>query len=566
MNGIWKRGAALALALTMTVALSGCKDKGDTTDESGDSQGGGFSFFGGGSQEVDLSVIGTDLPTVEYTDRDISGEYDDEVTEIALGSEDIVLTKAGTYILSGNLSGQVLVKAGAKDKVQIVLNNANITNSDGPAIYVKSADKVFLTLAEGTKNTLTDGADYNVAGDENEPDGCVFSQEDLTINGSGALTVTGNYSHGIITKDDLTITGGNITVTSQNEGLKGKDSVKICGGTIVVDAADDAISSSNDSDSDKGWVSIDGGDLTLTAGDDGIHAEGALVINDGTIRVLSSVEGLEGRSVTITGGEATVSSSDDGVNAAGGVGSTSSSPMRASSVNYINITGGSLWVTAQGDGLDSNGVLSQSGGTVYVSQSSNDNSALDADGGMVVSGGTVVAAGASSMAETFDSTSTQYSFLYQFGGSCSAGAVITVTDESGAELVRFAPELDFQCVIVSLPELTQATYTVAAGDSSGEIELSDIVTSNASGMAGGFGGGMGGGFGQGGKGDGGGKGGFGGGQQPDAGEMPSGDMPEMPSGEMPSGGMPNGGDHQNEDHQNGDHQDGTQQSGQTGGV
>jgi hypothetical protein len=222
------------------------------------------------------------------------------------------------------------------------------------------------------------------------------------------------------------------------------------------------------------------------------------------------------------------------------------------------------------------------GGTVYVSQSSNDNSALDADGGMVVTGGIVVAAGSSSMAETFDSTSTQYSFLYQFGASCSGGTTITVTDESGTELVSFVPELDFQCVIVSLPELTEATYTVAAGNSSGEIELTDIVTSNASGMAGGFGGGMGGGFGGGGKGD---KGGFGGGQQFDgempsdmpemaSGEMPS-DMPEMPSGEqpggdapeMPSGGMQGGFDQNGGDGQQGMIQPGNdQQPAQTGGV
>ena len=51
---------------------------------------------------------------------------------------------------------------------------------------------------------------------------CIFSHDDLTINGSGALTVTGNLNDGIHSKDDLIITGGNLSVTAVNDGLKGK--------------------------------------------------------------------------------------------------------------------------------------------------------------------------------------------------------------------------------------------------------------------------------------------------------------------------------------------------------
>lgn len=501
-----KKAVALALAGVLAVFSAACGSGGGQPQMPQSGRPGA-----GQSAQADLSVLGTDLPVVEYSGRDLSGEYDSSVTEIALGTGDVVITQPGTYILSGTLAdGQVRVEAGDTDKVQLVLSGVNITNSNGPAIYVRTADKVFLTLAEGTVNTLTDGTAYNMAGDENEPDGCVFSQEDLTINGSGALTVTGNYSHGVITKDDLTITGGSITVTAVNEGLKGKDAVQICGGILSVDAGDDAVSSSNDTDGEKGWVSIDGGDLTLSAGDDGIHAEGALVINGGVIRVLQSTEGLEGRSVTITGGDITVESSDDGVNAAGGVGGSSGDSMRSTAVNYINITGGSLWVTALGDGLDSNGPLSVSGGTVFVSQSGGGNSALDADGGSVITGGTVAAAGASQMAQTFGETSTQYSFLYCFDSTISAGTPFTVTSADGTELLTFAPERDYQCVAVSTPELAGETYTVTAGTSSGEITLTGISTSNGSGMAGGMGGpGRGGGA-------------WDGGQRPEDGTRPSG--------------------------------------------
>lgn len=146
----------------------------------------------------------------------------------------------------------------------------------------------------------------------------------------------------------------------------------------------------------------------------------------------------------------------------------------------------------------------------------------------------MVAAGDAQMAETFGESSTQYSFLYQFSGTCAAGTELTVTGENGTELVRFAPEQDYQCVVVSAPELTEGTYTVSAGDESGEIALSGVSSSNGSGMAGGFGG------------HGGGPGGDGGqfqpgGQRPDGGmELPEGMESMEPPGDMESMELPEG--------------------------
>lgn len=443
----------------------------------------------GQSSEVDLSNIGTDLPNVEYTEQDLSGDWGESAKEIALGNEDVTITKGGAYILSGTLAdGQILVDAD-EDEVQIVLNGADITNSDGPALYVKKAGKVYITLVGGTVNTLSDGASYQVEGDENEPDACVFSKADLTINGSGNLTVNGNYDGGIVTKDDLVVAGGTIRVTALEDGVKGKDSVAVCGGSLTVEAGDDGVSASNDEDADKGWLSMDGGSLTVSVGGDGVHAEGALVINGGVIHILKSEEGLEGRSITLNGGDVVLTAADDGVNAAGGVGSVDSDSMQASPVNYIHVAGGSLWVNAGGDGIDANGALLVEGGSVFVSQSGQADGALDTGSGAVITGGIVVAAGSSQMGQNFATASTQRSFLYNFDSVCAAGTLLTVTAADGTEIVTFAPELDYQCVVVSTPELADGTYTVSAGDRSGEITLAGMTASN-SGMMGAMGGGQ----------------------------------------------------------------------------
>lgn len=220
--------------------------------------------------------------TVEYSDRDRSAEYDDNVQNIALSSESVTITEAGTYILTGSLAnGQILVNVGDQDKVQLVLSGASVACADGPAIWVQNADKVFLTLADGTQNALSDGSAYT----NTDLNACVYAEADLTINGSGSLTIAGNDNHGVYTKDDLTITGGTLAVTAVNDGLKGKDAVQIAGGTISITAGGDGIQSSNNTDAAKGYVAIDGGDLTITADGDGIQAETRLQVTGGNLNL-----------------------------------------------------------------------------------------------------------------------------------------------------------------------------------------------------------------------------------------------------------------------------------------
>lgn len=152
----------------------------------------------------------------------------------AVDGSTITITEAGTYVISGSLSdGQIVVDAADDAKVQIVLAGASVTSSSSAAVYAKAADKVFLTLAEGTQNALSASGSFADTGDGNNVDGTVFSKADLTVNGSGSLSVTSSQGHGIVCKDDLAICGGSIDVTAAGHAIQGKDSVAVGVGTLT---------------------------------------------------------------------------------------------------------------------------------------------------------------------------------------------------------------------------------------------------------------------------------------------------------------------------------------------
>ncbi|EET59660.1 hypothetical protein BRYFOR_08276 [Marvinbryantia formatexigens DSM 14469] len=305
---------------------------------------------------------------ISFTDRDKDVGYG-EYTELVLSDEEILadgealsgenaaggiqvsqeehivtITEEGVYLLSGTLSdGQIIVDAEDTAKVQLVLDNVDIHCENHAAMWIKSADKVFLTLADGSENVVSDGgqADTEASGDEHaDADGAIFSKADLTIQGTGSLTVNGNYKHGIVSKDDLVITGGNLNVTAVENCLAGKDAVKIADGTINLKADQHAIKAKNEDDTQQGNVYLEGGSITasavedginatgsivmnggeleLTVQDDGIHSDKDLVIYGGVINIPQSYEGLEGHRITIFGGTLDVVSTDDGMNASGG--------------------------------------------------------------------------------------------------------------------------------------------------------------------------------------------------------------------------------------------------------
>jgi hypothetical protein len=274
------------------------------------------------------------------------------------------ITAAGTYVVSGTLSdGQIIVDAGDKAVVRLVLNGADITCSTSAPIYVKNAEKAIVILADGTTNKIADGTSYTFDDTENqEPDAALFSKSNLTINGSGSLTVTANYKDGIAGKDDLKITGGNITIHAAGDGIRGRDCVGIKNAVITITAKADGIKSTNDEDKTKGYIDIAGKTITINAQNDGVQAETSVLITGGDL------------SITTNGG--------------------SSNKVDSSDVSYkgiksgsdINIESGNITIDSADDCLHTSGILTIDGGT--FSLSSGDDGA-HADSSLIINGGTI---------------------------------------------------------------------------------------------------------------------------------------------------------------------------------
>ncbi|MBP3506668.1 MAG: carbohydrate-binding domain-containing protein [Lachnospiraceae bacterium] len=423
---------------------------------------------------------------------------DDEITAsthlVAIEGNVVKIIQAGSYVFTGELSdGRIVVEADKEDAVELVLNGVDITCSDYAPIQVLQADNVTINLAEESVNVLTDGSTYSLADEEDNTDGVIFSKDDLEFKGNGTLYINGNYKHGIVGKDDVTIHGG----------------------TYVIQAVEDGVNA-NDS------ITIEDGDFTIAAGDDGIHVDELLTINAGIIMVAESTEGLEGHQVIINGGDIDITASDDGINSnsgsdsenaelnvtmeAGGAfpetveeGSLPERPedetfpeesergnilggergqgrmggmtMDADEDSLIQINGGTIQVDANGDGLDSNGYLEINGGAIYISGSvGNGDSAIDYGLEATISGGSIVAAGFSGMAETFSSESQQYSIQYKMQDIKAAGTSVVVRDSSGAEILSFTPGKEYNCLILSSPEMEEGErYTIEIDGNTEEL-------------------------------------------------------------------------------------------------
>ena len=496
----------------------------------------------------------------------------------------VVIAEAGRYVLSGSLEdGSIIVDAHDSSKVWILLDGVEINCSDDACIQVDQADKVFLTLAEGSENTLISGSAYSDTALSDGTDGAIFAHDDLTINGSGSLTVTAQYSHGISANDDLVITGGTITISAADDAIHVNDSIRIKDAAITVTAGDDGllttnevengylyiesgtldITASGDGIHTTGDVTVAGGETNISAGDDGIHSDASVFVQSGTILISDCYEGIEALIIDVSGGDVSINCEDDGFNANGGSsdmfggggqmgggqndgtfghggmhgsgtdegttgemptppdmgeegmsggmpagqetdtasGSGQSSADTEDVETYISISGGNIRIVNEvgqdADGLDSNGDIKISGGTIYISLlGTGSNCAVDyasESGGVAeITGGTIIACGASSMAEGFDTTSTQASILYNTSTVAEAGTTLTVADADGSVLLSWEVPCGFSSALISCPEMkVGGTYTVSAGGTSEEITLEGVSTTYGDSQGGMHGGDMG---------------------------------------------------------------------------
>ncbi len=498
--------------------------------------------------------------SIHFSSNDLKPDWDtSEATRISLDGEsasfegggaymydgDVVIGQAGDYVVSGQLSdGSIIVAADSSAKIWILLDGADVYASDDAALRVDSADKVFLTLAEGKENRLASGEEYSDEALDGGSDGSIFTHDDLTINGTGSLSVEAAYKHGIAANDDLVLAGGKIDISAPQDAIHANDSIRVREAKLSLSAEDDGMTVAKD--------------------------EGYFYMESGAVNISKCYEGIEAQTIEIAGGDIEIHSTDDGLNANGGsnqkggpgggqgepTGMPQGTPLNDGTTEksvaqndsekedkdpdkeedeetWIRITGGNLTIINEegrdADGIDSNGNIEISGGTVRVSLTNGGtNNALDCgseSGGIIrIDGGDIVACGGSGMTEPVSDTSKQCSILYGSDEGFSANTLISLKDADGKELLSYEAPTSFSAVYLSSPEMKEnETYTLSIGDVSEEIKTDSVAKTVGIEAGGGGPGGMGG------------HGGQNSGGQNLGGQNPGGQPQDAPGGQNPGG-------------------------------
>lgn len=319
-------------------------------------------------------------PSELFSDRDYETGYNPSAcTVMDLSDTDtgtVTITKEGSYLISGELTdGMILVDTDKQSKVQLILDGAQIHSVSSAPIYIRQADKVFITLTDGSQNNLSNGGSFEAI-DENEIDSVIFSKEDLTLNGTGSLTILSPAGHGIVSKDDLRITGGSYQITAAGHGLTGKDAVSIAGGSFLIESGKDGIQADNDEDTALGNLYIAGGEYEITSVGDGISASGSIFVDGGNYQLLCGGGseygeehtddmfgggGMSGFGPGRPGGRST----DYNLNATAAE-DTSVSAKGLKAAGDLTVTGGTFSINSADDGIHSNQNITVTGGTFQI--------------------------------------------------------------------------------------------------------------------------------------------------------------------------------------------------------
>ena len=379
-----RKKEVILFILMGTLLLSGCSAK---TEENAQQSTENSDTVSTSIMEIDTSDM--------FSDRDKEVGYEEtesvaisladggsacESDAVSIAENTVTIKEEGTYVLSGALSdGMVIVEAEDTDKIQLVFNDVSISSSQSAALYIKSADKVFVTTVSGTENNLEHNGTYTAI-DENNIDAAVFSKSDLTLNGEGTLTVTAQEGHGIVSKDDLILTSGTYVITSASHGISGKDSVRIANGSYTIVSEKDGIHAENTEDTSLGFVYLAGGTFDISSQQDGISASSWLQAEDGTYTILTGEGSSSVQSQSSREGHPMEQMQQENAEED----TTSIKGIKAGTQLVLN--DGTYDIDSEDDALHSNGNLAVNGGT-YTLSSGDDG--IHADVNATISGGNI---------------------------------------------------------------------------------------------------------------------------------------------------------------------------------
>ncbi len=331
-----------------------------------------------------MALGAADTSAYRHAEEVVPLEREECTETLTLQDGTNTITAPGAYLVQGSIRGQLVIDAEEGD-VYLLLDGVSITAPDGPALHVKSAHQVFITLASGTESTLTDSATYTLPDGEDEPNGALFSKADLAINGEGTLHVVGQYDDGIVSKDSLFIASAALQVESAGDGIRGKDSLTVYRATLKVTAGKDGLKSSNDKDSSKGWVSLMESDIAIQSVNDGVQAETDLSINGGMMTIVSgggcSPEYRQELAAPVRKGDA-AQEEDEVEEEPEDVPSTKG--LKATNIDIID---GTFLISSRDDAIHANGSITLEGGSFTLS--SNDD-AIHADNNFTMLDGDVL--------------------------------------------------------------------------------------------------------------------------------------------------------------------------------
>ena len=228
-------------------------------------------------------VLAADFPRLAVTRADQDTEMTDAVpVDLSQEQDELLITAGGKYRLSGKLNGRIRVDA-EEQTVHLFLDGVTVNAGEGPALWTESAGKLILTLTEGSENSFTDSGRYqNYIGAGAEA--CVYSRADLTVNGSGKLTVTGLYKDAIRSSNVVKILDGNLTIRCKRTGVHGSDGIRVSGGSVSISSEKNGFRTTKSGADGRGNLVVSGGSHRVIAGRYAfLVARGDLYIYDCTI-------------------------------------------------------------------------------------------------------------------------------------------------------------------------------------------------------------------------------------------------------------------------------------------